>query len=56
MQLVEAVFIPVDAVRDHMGWSNTWNANRLSVTQRLLADRRVRRVPAEELVVAATQK
>lgn len=50
MQLVEAVFVPVDAVRDHMGWSKTWQANRLSLTNKLLADPRVRRVPRAELL------
>jgi hypothetical protein len=50
MRLVEAVFIPLDAVRDYMGWSKTWKANRLSITKKLLADPRVRRVPAEDLV------
>jgi hypothetical protein len=56
MQLVEAIFIPVDAVRDHMAWSSTWQANRLSVTRRLLVDPRVRRVSAEALIVAAPRK
>lgn len=50
MQLVEAVFVPVAAVRDHMSWSNTWKAHRLALTKRLLDDPRVRRVPAAELV------
>jgi hypothetical protein len=50
MRLSEAVFVPLDAVRDHMGWSNTWNAHRLSVTKKLLNDPRVRRIPADELV------
>jgi hypothetical protein len=50
MQLVEAVFVPVAAVRDHMTWSNTWKAHRLALTKRLLDDPRVRRVPAAELV------
>ena len=53
MRLVEAVFVPVDAVRDHMKWSKTWKANRLSVTQKLLADSRVRRIPAKQLVAGA---
>ncbi len=50
MQLVEAVFVPVVTVRDHMNWSNTWKAHRLALTNRLLDDPRVRRVPAAELV------
>jgi hypothetical protein len=50
LQLIEAIFVPLEAVRDHMRWSNTWKANRLSVTQKLLNDPRVRRVPAAELV------
>lgn len=50
MRLSEAVFVPLDAVREHMGWSNTWNAHRLSVTKKLLNDPRVRRVPADQLV------
>ena len=49
MQLIEAVFIPIDAVRDHMGWSSTWKAHRLAVTKKLLADSRVERIPAEQL-------
>jgi hypothetical protein len=53
MQLMEAVFVPVDAVREYMGWSNTWKAHRLSMTKRLLDDPRVRRVPATELVAGA---
>jgi len=54
MRLVEAAFVPVAAVRDHMGWSNTWKANRLSLTKRLLTDPRVERVPADQLVAGAT--
>jgi hypothetical protein len=50
MQLVEAVFVPIDAVHDHMRWSKTWSANCLSVTDTLLADPRVERLPAEVLV------
>jgi hypothetical protein len=50
MKLVEAVLVPLEAVKDHMGWSKTWKAHRLSVTRRLLSDPRVRRIPAEELV------
>jgi hypothetical protein len=53
MRLVEAVFIPIHVVREQMGWSNTWKANRLSLSKRLLADPRVRRVPADELVAHA---
>jgi hypothetical protein len=49
MQLVEAVFIPVDAVEDHMGWSSTWKSHRLSITKKLLEDPRVRRIPASAL-------
>lgn len=49
MRLVEAVMVPVEAVRDHMGWSKTWRANRLSVTKKLLADPRVERIPAKAL-------
>jgi len=50
MQLVEAVFVPVKAVHDHMRWSNTWNAHCLSLTETLLADPRVERLPAEALI------
>lgn len=50
MTLIEALTIPVAAVRDHMGWSTSWNANRLSITRKLLADPRVQRIPATELV------
>lgn len=46
MQLEEIALIPLQAVEDHMGWSNTWKANSLSVTKRLLADRRVDRIIA----------
>jgi hypothetical protein len=55
MRLEEAVFVPVDAVRGHMGWSKTWKSNRLSVTQKLLNDERVRRVPAAELLTRASR-
>lgn len=50
MRLVEAVLVPVEAVRDHMGWSKTWKANRLSVTKKLLSDPRIQRIPAKALV------
>jgi hypothetical protein len=50
MRLEEAAFVPLAAVRDHMGWSKTWNSHRLSLTQKLLRDERVRRVPADEFL------
>lgn len=56
MKLVEAVLIPVEAVREHMGWSNTWKAHRISLTQRLLADTRVERVAVETLVTNASKR
>jgi hypothetical protein len=56
MQLVEAVFVPVNAVRDHMRWSNTWNANCLSLTETLLADPRVERLPAQALIDGDAQR
>jgi hypothetical protein len=46
MKLEEIALIPVQAVEDHMGWSNTWKAHSLSVTKRLLADGRVDRIMA----------
>lgn len=46
MQLEEIALIPLQAVEDHMGWSNTWKANSLSVTKKLLADGRVDRIIA----------
>jgi hypothetical protein len=33
--------IPIAAVEVHMGWSNTWQANSLSITTKLMADDRV---------------
>lgn len=36
MQLEGVVFVPVEVVREHMGWSKTWKSNRLSVTHKLL--------------------
>jgi len=53
MQLQEAVFVPLAVVREYMGWSKTWKCNRLSLTQRLLHDDRVRHVPAADLVAGA---
>lgn len=50
MHLEEAVFVPVDVVRQYMGWSKTWGSNRLSVTKKLLNDERIRRVAAADLV------
>ena len=55
MRLVEAVFVPVDAVREHAGWSNTWQAHRLSITKKLLNDPRVQRVSAKELIRTAAR-
>jgi hypothetical protein len=52
MSLIEAALIPVDVVREYMGWSDTWKANRLSVTKRLLMDPRVTRLPADVLASA----
>lgn len=49
MQLVEIPLIPVEVVREYMGWSSTWKAHRLSLTNRLLRDERVVRVPADDL-------
>jgi hypothetical protein len=49
MELVEVVLIPLAAVKAHMGWSKTWKSHRLSVTKKLLDDRRVRRIPVSEL-------
>ena len=48
-ELVEAVFVPVDVVREYTGWSNTWKAHGLALTERLLDDPRVRRVPPQGL-------
>jgi hypothetical protein len=53
MRLSEAIFVPIVAVREQMRWSNTWKANRISLTKRLLSDPRVRRIPADELVANA---
>lgn len=55
MRLVEAVLMPVDLVREYAGWSNTWNAHRVSLTQRLLADPRVERISAEALLRQAVK-
>jgi len=56
MRLEEAAFVSLAAVRHHMRWSKTWGSNRLSLTQKLLRDERVRRVPAEELLDAARRR
>jgi hypothetical protein len=53
MHLEEAIFVPIEAVREHMGWSKAWKSNRLSVTQKLLNDERVQRVSAAELLAGA---
>jgi hypothetical protein len=53
MRLEEAVLVPVAAVRDHIGWSTTWKSHRLSLTQKLLSDDRIERVPANKLLAAA---
>jgi hypothetical protein len=45
MQLEEIALIPIAAVKDHMRWSETWKANSLSVTKKLLADERVEHLP-----------
>jgi len=50
MRLEEAAFVPLAAVHDHIGWPKTWNSDRLSLTQKLLRDERVRRVPADEFL------
>jgi hypothetical protein len=50
MTVVEGVFVPVSVVEELMGWSNTWQANRVSLTKKFLADDRVVRVPAEQLL------
>jgi hypothetical protein len=55
MKLVEAVFIPLDAARDNMGWSKTGGQTRLSVIQKLLADPRARRVPTVEVLSKAAR-
>jgi hypothetical protein len=55
MRLDEIVVIPVDVVREYAGWSKTWSAHRLSLTQRLLADPRVERVSADALVRTAVR-
>ena len=55
MRLEEIALIPIEAVKDHMGWSETWKANSLSITKKLLADERVewrRRLRREALRVA----
>jgi hypothetical protein len=44
MQVEEIALIPAQAVEDHMSWSSTWKAHSLSLTNRLLADGRVRRI------------
>lgn len=41
MKLEGIAVIPIAAVKDHMGWSNTWGANSLSITKKLMADPRV---------------
>jgi len=41
MKLAGIALIPIAAVKDHMGWSNTWQANSLSITKKLMADDRV---------------
>ena len=55
MRLVEAFLVPVDVVREYAGWSNTWNAHRLSLTKRLLADSRLERISAQGLVREAVR-
>jgi hypothetical protein len=48
MQLEEIALIPLQAVEDHMAWSETWRANSLSLTKKLLADDRVERIPSHQ--------
>jgi hypothetical protein len=50
MRLDATILVPVGVVREYMGWSSTWKAHRLSLTRRLLADQRIIRLTAEELV------
>jgi hypothetical protein len=50
MRLRELVEVPLEVVLDRQTWSETWKAHRLSVTNSLLADPRVRRIPAAELL------
>lgn len=41
MKLEGIALIPIAAVKDHMGWSATWQANSLSITKKLMDDDRV---------------
>jgi len=56
MRLAEAVLIPVDVVREHMGWSSTWRAHRLALTQRLLKDHRTARLSADAVIRGAVRR
>lgn len=50
MTVIEGVFVPKAAVEELMGWSKTWQANRVGLTKKFLADDRVVRVPADQLL------
>jgi hypothetical protein len=50
MQPLEALLIPVEAVREHVRWSKTWNAQCLSITTHLRDDPRVTWMSARALL------
>lgn len=52
MELVEVVLVPVEVVKEYMGWSKTWKCHRLSATKRLLADARVEHIDRKKLLAA----
>ncbi len=56
MRLEEAAFVQLAVVREHMRWSKTWQYNRLSLTQKLLRDERIERIPADALLAAAQRR
>jgi hypothetical protein len=50
MQLQAVLLVPVEVVREYMRWSKTWGANCLSITDRLQNDRRVQRLPVDDII------
>ena len=50
MRLREALLIPIEVVKDYKGYSKTWKADRLSLTNKLRVDSRVTTLTAQELL------
>lgn len=49
LQLDEVALVPVDVVEEFAGWSKSWNAHSLSVTNKLMSDTRVEHLAKADL-------